>query len=247
MNREELQKEALKNLLALSRNVYPGRGIICGLDETRKYFVQGCWIGGRSADSRNRVYVVGADCVVKTAIADPTLPSKNPELTLYTAMMECNGNYAVSNGAQTQDACMQDSLYEAMHSWSYEPDPNHTPRITALFGLENQKEDAYYFDMSILKKNKTSEKRDATLYQLSASEPGLGNCIHTYLGDGNPLPSFEGEPYLLPLLGDVKGVAEVIWENLNEDNRVAIAVKFIEIESGQSHIHIINKYKQVTG
>ena len=245
----ELQIQTVKriaedNLLALKENPYPGRGIIVGVDESGKYLIQVYWIMGRSENSRNRIFVWKQGDVLKTVAADPK-KVKDPSLIIYTAMAEKRDRYVVSNGEQTMDALSKEGLGKAIMPWEYEPDaPNFTPRITATFDLSRG---CSLAEMSILKKSPLSDQCNEHFYRLplSISSSGLGYCLTTYSGDGNPLPSFQGDPYLLPLLGDINSVAQTIWDALNEDNRVSLAVKFISIVARQTLMKIINKYSAV--
>lgn len=235
---------AEKNILALQLNPYPGRGIIVGLDETGRHLVQVYWIMGRSENSRNRVFAYGPEGILRTAAADPQ-KVKDPSLIIYEAMIEKDLRFAVSNGAQTEDALAEGGLGKSLAHWQYEPDqPNYTPRITALFSLDGRA-NPYTAEISILKKSLFSEACDRYLYALEVSRPGLGYCVTTYAGDGNPLPSFVGDPYLLPLIGDIGTLAQTIWDALNEANRVSLAVKFIDIKTKQKLVKIINQYEVV--
>jgi len=224
----ELKFQAKNNLLALKQNPYPGRGIIVGMDETGKYLIQVYWIMGRSENSRNRVFVIEKNGVLKTSPFDPT-KVKDPSLIIYTAMAQAHKHYAVSNGHQTLDALsIQEGLDSSLEMWRYEPDsPNYTPRISAL--LELRISGPQIAELSLLKKSPFSDECDRYLYKLAISQPGLGYCITTYNGDGDPLPSFTGDPYLLPLAGGIEDIAQTFWDSLNKDNKVSLAVKFIEI------------------
>jgi IMP cyclohydrolase len=224
----ELETKAKNNLLALKQNLYPGRGIIIGMDETGLYLVQVYWIMGRSENSRNRVFVIEENGVLKTAPFDPA-KVKDPSLIIYTAMVETFTHYAVSNGHQTLDALSAKGLGFSLEEWEYEPDkPNYTPRISAL--LEPKIFAPQIAELSILKKSPFSKACDRYLYKLDISKPGLGYCITTYNGDGDPLPSFTGDPYLLPLAGGIEDIAQTLWDSLNKDNKVSLAVKFIKID-----------------
>lgn len=243
MEKQHFIDLAGKNLSALASNPYPGRGIICGLDESSKYLIQVYWIMGRSENSRNRIFVIEDGGVLKTAAADPA-KVKDPSLIIYTAMSETLTKYAVSNGHQTVDALSESGLDLAMMNWTYEPDqPNYTPRISAL--LEPKVWSEQVVEMSILKKSPINDECERHIYNLPLSIPGLGYCITTYAGDGNPLPPFAGDPYLLPLAGSIEDVARAIWAVLNEDNRVSLAVKFIEIKKRETLMTVINKYNAV--
>lgn len=234
--------EATAYFKALSQNSYPGRGIIIGRDETAQFLIQVYWIMGRSENSRNRIFQCDPGTGrVFTQAANPAA-MKDPALIIYDAMVEKNGVFAVSNGAQTNDIA-QKGFGVALNKWSYEPDsPNFTPRIFGECRI-----DAYTpFALAIIRKSQNAEpERERHSYRLRDLPPGYGVCITTYTGDGNPLPSFKGEPYPLPLSGDIKNVADTIWEALNPDNRVSLVVKFIDISSGRSQIEIINKFTEV--
>ena len=259
MNKSDLDTIALNNYASLCRNPYPGRGIIVGLDETGQYLVQLYWIMGRSANSRNRIFTLGENGLVATEAADPS-KVEDPSLIIYNAMGEEKGQYVVSNGHQTDAVIagiVNDGVLESygrlgvtfagvMRSWTYEPDmPNFTSRITAvsswwLFGKEIRP----FSKMSILRKSPWHDGCDRHLYEFEGHGPGFGHCITTYSGDGDPLPSFQGEPILLPLVGSKNKIAETYWNALNVYNTVSLAVKFIP-KDGASETVIINKYCKV--
>lgn len=242
---------AAANREALRRNSYPGRGIVVGLDTTGDYAVQVYWIMGRSENSRNRIFVDRGGGAVETAPFDPS-KVKDPSLIIYQAMAESHWQFAVSNGAQTTDAVnvnnIENDLDMVLVDWQHEPDaPNFTPRITAVVDLGNS---IPLLQISLLKKSPfdrpvfgTGCDRQLFRYELAGADRfGYGHCVTTYSGDGNPLPAFQGEPYLLPFVpGGAKEIAEDIWSLLNEDNRVALVTKLIEFATGDVSIHIINK------
>lgn len=227
-------------------NSYPGRGIVAGLDETGEYMVQVYWIMGRSENSRNRVFK--ADNETGRLFTEAANPSKvkDPSLIIYNAMREAVPYYVVSNGDQT-DTVMNDldygpfSLERALNRREYEPDPNHTQRITAVSKIAMGGRQLLM--MSILRKSRFGGRCDRSTYELDTG-PGFGFCITTYAGDGNPLPPFSGDPLLMPLVGGMEDIAHSYWNALNEENRVSLAVKWIEIFNGRSDIYIINKYTQ---
>ena len=233
---------ANSNFEKLRNNSYPGRGIICGLDETGTKLVQIYWIMGRSENSRNRLFIVSKNGEVHTEAADPK-KIKDPKLIIYTAMAEDGFLHAVSNGEQTKDAleCLRLSDLAFIYDWDYEPDkPNYTPRITSIFDANTGE-----LEILILKKSPYAESCETHFYDYNEPYPGLGYCVTTYIGDGNPLPGFEGEPYLMPLIGDQEGIAKTYWQALNEENKISLAVKFITIKTGKSNILIKNKYEKV--
>jgi IMP cyclohydrolase len=247
MNAEVMIALAQRNFLALSLNPYPGRGIVAGLSETGEYMVQVYWIMGRSENSRNRVFKVEDETGrLYTEAADPS-KVKDPSLIIYNAMREEVPFYVVSNGDQTDTVVA--GLYEGgafylnevLHNRQYEPDgPNFTQRITAVSQLTRVGQRTC---MSILRKSEFGGRCDHITYELHPG-PGFGYCITTYSGDGNPLPSFRGDPLLMPLMGGPENIAQAYWDALNEDNRVSLAVKWIDISNGGSDILIINKYAQ---
>lgn len=244
MNRKKLAQE---NLELLSQNVYPGRGIVCGMDESGQYLIQIYWIMGRSDNSRNRIFVVDEKFSrLRTEVANPDLV-KDPSLIIYTAMAEKNLRYVVSNGHQTMDVVngpVDRPTLSLLKKWTYEPDaPNFTPRITASIFLGDNSED-YLAEMVILKKEGQKETC-LKIPHLVNLKPGFGHCITTYSGDGDPLPSFSGQPYLLPLSGGIGEILETFWNALDENNRVSLAVKMIDISTGTSSIEVVNQYSQV--
>lgn len=228
------------NLLALSENPYPGRGIIVGLDETGKSLAQVYWIMGRSENSRSRVF----GCEGGRLFTEPTNPKsvKDITLTIYNAMRTARDCAVVSNGHQTDDVA--EKGMGLLRHYSYEPDsPNFTPRITAC-SYWNREQKVWRTVMSILRRSPWGDACDRHLYEFGDIGPGFGYCMTTYEGDGNPLPAFQGEPYLLPLRGDAPAMAAELWGALNADNRVSLAVKFIP-KDGPSHITFINKYEKM--
>jgi hypothetical protein len=240
----DLRNLAGKNFLALKANPYPGRGIIVGLDEMGEYLVQVYWIMGRSGNSRNRVFLVNPGGVLYTAPADPN-KVKDPSLIIYTAMTQDNFDFVVSNGHQTEDAMEEGNLDEVLANWIYEPDsPNFTPRITARFSFISSPSKEFTTEILVLKKASSGEECEK-LYYVPKVINGFGFCVTTYDGDGDPLPSFKGTPYLLPLKGSITEIAQNIWGALNEDNKVSLAVKFINRETRKSTVEIINKYHVV--
>lgn len=237
-------RSARENLEALKANPYPGRGIVVGQDETGSRLLQVYWIMGRSANSRNRVFAFEGG-TLWTEAADPSMV-KDPRLIIYRAMRELPGLYVATNGDQT-DTVIEvfeagGAFAEALATRRYEPDaPNFTPRISAVVSL---REGAPSAELSVLKKSPLGDGCDRHLFRLEQFAPGTGHCITTYRGDGDPLPSFEGEPYLLPLAGDAESVADTLWEALNADNRVSLAVKAIDPATGRSSITVRNRYRK---
>lgn len=231
-----------ENLLKLKNNPYPGRGIVVGLSSDSRYLAHIYWIMGRSFNSQNRIFVLDEDGSLRTQAFDQE-KVEDPSLIIYKAMSRSSRYFAVSNGHQTDDALSTYVLgmEKALSSWKYEPDaPNFTPRITAVSSLRGKRVNPVY--MSVFSKSPLGNGCDRKFYSLNLNYPGIGYCVTTYIGDGNPLPSFSGDPYLLPITGNIEEAAFNIWDNLNQDNRVSLAVRFINIKSGKSDFKIINKH-----
>ena len=233
----------------LTQNAYPGRGIVAGLSADGKYAVSAYWTMGRSAGSRNRVFVKeeenGSE-VIRTKAFDPTLIAGDPSLIIYAAVRTLGAKTIVTNGDQTDtifDGLKAGQTFEqSLRSRKYEHDaPNYTPRISSLLDVEGGK---YNYAISILKSDMGNP--DNTLrftFTYDAPQKGKGHFIHTYMGDGNPLPSYEGEPTPVAIEGDIDTFTNNIWSWLNEDNKVSLFVRFINIENGKVEERILNKNK----
>ena len=228
----------------LSGNPYPGRGLVIGRCEDQGQWVLVYWIMGRSANSRNRRFVADG-AVLRTEPVDPEKVA-NPSLVIYEAMLELDGLYLVTNGDQTR------TLYEALEAGGTfddalatrerEPDaPNYTPRISAMLDL---RQSPGMIALSLLKANPVDPAlTDRWTYRPAAPPPGLGVALTTYLGDGDPLPSFEGDPLLLPCQGDPQAIRDAYWDALDADNRVALAVKQIPLAGGDSSLLVRNRFE----
>ena len=228
----------------LADNPYPGRGLILGCDEDGERLVQVYWIMGRSPNSRNRVFETDGSRLW-TEAADPALLT-DPRLIIYNAMRELRGVFVVTNGDQTDTICQTllhgGTFEQALATRAHEPDaPNYTPRISGLFDLRLGHPVAR---LCVLRRSPFADAADRLLWHYEAFGPGLGLCITTYMGDGSPLPPFRGEPFLLPLPGDAQAIAQAIWSNLNEDNRVALCAKTIDPATLHSTLHVINQYEK---
>lgn len=239
---ENLKREANENLRRLAENAYPGRGIVLGQGLDGK-LVQIYWIMGRSENSRNRVFVREG----KTVRTEPCDGSSmtDPSLVIYTAMNEVDGHYLVSNGDHTDTMCdvlrAGGGYREALDQCSHEPDePHYTPRIAGGLRLDAGAAAAW---LAIIRANPFDKERsDHAYFEYSRFAPGFGWCVTTYRGDGTPLPAFVGEPVLLPLLGGGEELATWMWYRLNENNRISLALKVIDPDSGESETRIINKF-----
>ena len=233
----------------LTQNAYPGRGIVAGLSADGKYAVSAYWTMGRSAGSRNRVFVKEEENgteVIRTKAFDPTLIAGDPSLIIYAAVRTLGAKTIVTNGDQTDtifDGLKAGQTFEqSLRSRKYEHDaPNYTPRISSLLDVEGGK---YNYAISILKSDMGNP--DNTLrftFTYDVPQKGKGHFIHTYMGDGNPLPSYEGEPTPVAIEGDIDTFTNNIWSWLNEDNKVSLFVRFINIENGKVEERILNKNK----
>ena len=228
----------------LNSNTYPGRGIVIGKTKDGKKAVTAYFIMGRSNKSRNRVFVEDGEGI-RTQAFDPS-KLEDPSLIIYAPVRVLGNKTIVTNGDQT------DTIYEGMdkqltfeqslRTREFEPDaPNYTPRISGIMHVENGK---YNYAMSILKSNNGNPEA-CNRYTFAYENPvaGEGHFIHTYMHDGNPLPSFEGEPKLVEINGDIDEFTNMVWTNLNEDNKVSLFVRFIDIETGEYETRIVNKNK----
>ena len=226
----------------LKENAYPGRGIVIGKSEDGKYAVTAYFIMGRSENSRNRVFVTEGEGI-RTQAYDPSKLT-DPSLIIYAPVRVLGKETIVTNGDQT------DTVYEgvstgltfeqSLRSREFEPDAaNYTPRISGMLTVENGRFD---YQMSILKSN-NGNPAACNRYTFSYENPvaGEGHFIHTYLCDGNPLPSFEGEPKLVAIQDDIEIFTELLWNSLNEENKVSLFVRYIDIETGKDETKIVNK------
>lgn len=226
----------------LKENSYPGRGIIIGRSADGSKAVTAYFIMGRSENSRNRVFVEDGEGI-RTQAFDPAKLT-DPSLIIYAPVRVLGNKTIVTNGDQT------DTIYEGMdrqmtfeqslRSREFEPDaPNYTPRISGIMHIESGK---YNYAMSILKSSNGCPdgcSRFTFAYENPAA--GEGHFIHTYKCDGNPLPSFEGEPKLIAVPDRLDDFADMLWGSLNENNKVSLFVRYIDIASGVYETRIINK------
>lgn len=225
----------------LAGNAYPGRGIIIGKSADEKYAIMAYFIMGRSSNSRNRVFVEDGEGI-RTQAFDPS-KLEDPSLIIYAPVRVLGNKTIVTNGDQTDTIYelmdKQQTFEQALRTRSFEPDaPNYTPRISGILHIESG---SYNYAMSILKSNQ-GDPSSCSRYTFAYENPkaGEGRFIHTYMGDGNPLPSFEGEPTLVGIEGDIDSFAKLVWDNLNEENKVSLFVRYIEISTGKYETRIIN-------
>ena len=235
------------NLEALLRgNSYPGRGIVLGVDETGRNAVIVYFIMGRSENSRNRVFEETDDGIITRAFDESKMV--DPHLIIYAPVRDLgDGRVIVTNGDQTdtvRDFLLAGKSFEdALRTRTFEDDlPNCTPRIS---GLVTVKDGEAQYRLSILK----SDANDDTsvqrfFFDYPQPKAGVGHFVHTYQGNGSPLPSFEGEPEKVTLEGDIEQLALRVWDALDQDNKVSLYVSFISLESGEADTIIINKHDQ---
>ena len=229
----------------LKSNSYPGRGIVIGKSADGKSAVTAYFIMGRSVNSRNRVFTETEDGI-KTEAADPSKLS-DPHLIIYSPVRVLGNKTIVTNGDQTDTIYelmdKQQTFEQSLRTREYEDDaPNYTPRISGIMHVENG---AYNYAMSILKSaDGNPDRRERFTYTYTNPLDGVGHFIHTYMGDGNPLPSFEGEPKKVEIPNDIEEFTGKLWEALNEDNKVSLFVRYIDIASGNAVSKIVNKYSK---
>ena len=228
----------------LSATSYPGRGIVIGKTPDGTHAAIAYFIMGRSENSRNRIFVEDGEGI-RTQAFDPS-KLEDPSLIIYAPVRVLGNKTIVTNGDQTDTIYdLMDKQYtfeQALRTREFEPDaPNYTPRISGILHFENG---AFNYAMSILKSNNGNPDA-CNRYTFAYENPvnGEGHFIHTYMGDGNPLPSFEGEPTLVDIPDDMNAFAELVWNNLNEDNKVSLFVRYVNIADGTYETIIINKNK----
>ena len=223
---------------------YPGRGIVIGRSEDGTKAVTAYFIMGRSENSRNRVFVEDGEGI-RTQAFDPSKLS-DPSLIIYAPVRVLGDKTIVTNGDQTDtvyDLMKEGKTFEeSLRTREFEPDgPNYTRRISGLMTVSSGK---YEYAMSILKShNGNPDQCDRYTFSYDAPVAGEGHFIHTYMKDGNPLPSFEGEPTWVKISGNIDEFTDMIWNNLNQDNKVSLFVRYIDIATGEYETRIINKNK----
>ena len=226
----------------LKENSYPGRGIVIGRSKDGRYAVTAYFIMGRSSNSRNRIFAEEGEGI-RTEAFDPS-KLEDPSLIIYAPVRVLGNRTIVTNGDQT------DTVYEgfekgltfeeALRSREFEPDaPNYTPRISGVLQVENG---SYRYAMSILKSN-DGDAASCLRYTFDYENPaaGEGRFIHTYMHDGTPLPSFSGEPKKVEIPDDMEAFTAMLWNSLNEENKVSLFVRYIDIATGEYRTKIINK------
>ena len=238
--------EHLSLAAELAVNSYPGRGIVLGRSEDGKHAVIAYFIMGRSVNSRNRVFTARHDGII-TEAADPA-KLEDPSLIIYAPVRVVGNTTVVTNGDQTDTICNYlasgNSFAKALRSRTFEPDaPNFTPRISGIVKVKNG---AMQYRLSILKSDGgNADSVERFFYEYPQPVAGEGRFIHTYRCDGNPIPSFTGEPTRVRLSGDIDTFGTMVWNSLNEDNKVSLFVRYIELATGRTEDRIYNKYKKV--
>ncbi len=227
----------------LSENSYPGRGIAIGKSADGKYAVTAYFIMGRSENSRNRIFVEDGNGI-RTQAFDPSKLT-DPSLIIYSPVRVLGNKTIVTNGDQT------DTIYDLMNNQltfeqslrtrEFEPDaPNYTPRISGIIKVDPDK--TFNYAMSILKSaNGNPESCNRFTFTYNTPINGEGHFIHTYMGDGNPLPSFDGEPKLIAIDGGIEEFGDKLWNSLNEENKVSLFVRYINLSDGTYESKIYNK------
>ena len=235
-----MKKLSIEN--QLKSNAYPGRGIIIGKSADGVHAVTAYFIMGRSENSRNRVFVEDGEGI-RTQAFDPSKLT-DPSLIIYAPVRVLGNKTIVTNGDQTDTIYAgmdrQMTFEQSLREREFEPDaPNYTPRISGVMHIENGR---FNYAMSILKSN-NGDPEGNNRYTFTYENPkaGEGRFIHTYNQDVNPLPSFEGEPKWIGINGDIDDFTKMLWENLNEDNKVSLFVRYIDIATGEYETRIVNK------
>ena len=227
----------------INGNPYVGRGIVTGMSENGKYAVNAYFIMGRSANSRNRVFVE-KDGALYTEPFDAS-KVQDPSLIIYAAQRRFENRLIVTNGDQTdtiyegfkQGKCMKKSL----SARSFEPDaPNFTPRISGMLTFANGD---FTYKMSILK-SIDADGSDCARYTFDyPSVAGLGHFIHTYVCDGNPIPTFQGEPERVAIDNDIDAFTDKLWNALDANNKISLYVRYVDLATGEAENRLVNKNK----
>ena len=225
----------------LAGNTYPGRGLLIGKTPDGKSAVTAYFIMGRSDNSRNRIFTE-KDGEVFTEPYDES-KVEDPSLIIYAAIRQYENHLIVTNGNQTDTIydglAAGKSFAESLESRDFEPDgPNWTPRISGVLDFANGD---FNYQMNILKSIDAEGTATARHTYQFPSVAGLGHFLHTYVCDGNPIPTFQGEPERIAIDNDIEAFAKKMWENLNEDNKISLYVRYIDLASGEVTNKMFNK------
>ncbi|MBD5407288.1 MAG: inosine monophosphate cyclohydrolase [Treponema sp.] len=221
---------------------YPGRGIVIGQSDDGTFAVAAYFIMGRSENSRNRIFIEEGEGI-RTKAFDPSKLT-DPHLVIYSPVRVFKNNTIVTNGDQTDtifDGLQAGkSFEEALQSREFEDDaPNFTPRISGIMHIEKN---TFDYALSILKSDDGDGSRcNRFTYSYEKPQNGIAHFIHTYMGDGNPLPSYEGEPKKVKISGNIDDFSVSLWESLHSENKVSLFVRYIDIKTGKYESRIINK------
>ena len=225
----------------LSENTYPGRGIVLGMDDRGEHAVIVYFIMGRSENSRNRVFVEKDGGIITRAFDESRMV--DPSLIIYAPVRLFGDSVVVTNGDQTDtvvEYLRKGFTFEAaLRTRCFEPDaPNYTPRISGMVTRGNGK---LTYRLSILKSDAGDPEAPQRFFYEYTPRAGVGHFIHTYRCDGNPIPSFEGEPEKVALSGDIDTLTENVWNSLNPDNKVSLFVRYVNVKTGEAQTRIVNK------
>ncbi len=226
----------------LSTNAYPGRGIVLGITPDGEHAVAAYFIMGRSVNSRNRVFIPEPDGI-RTEAFDPAL-MRDPHLIIYHPVREAGQGLIVTNGDQTdtiwQALSHGESWESALRTRQFEDDgPNWTPRISGIQAFDGS------YKMSILKAADPEGRKCARFFYEYPATPGLGHFIHTYVCDGNPvIPTFQGEPERVAMDNDMDAFTAMLWNNLNENNKISLFVRYTNLKTGEAKQTILNKHQK---
>lgn len=224
----------------LASNTYPGRGIVLGMTPDGKQSVAAYFIMGRSVNSRNRVFIEEPDGI-RTEAYDPS-KLEDPSLIIYHPVREVGRGLIVTNGDQT-DTILEYlerglPMEQALRTREFEPDgPNWTPRISGLLSPDGS------YKLSILKSADAEGSACARQTFEYPALPGLGHFLHTYVCDGNPIPTFQGEPERVAIEGDIDTFTAQLWDNLNADNKISLFVRFTDLKTRAYQQRILNKHQ----
>lgn len=225
----------------LKANSYPGRGIVLGKSADGKSAVFAYFIMGRSENSRNRIFVEKDDELVIYPFDESKV--SDPSLIIYSPVRRVWNKWIVTNGDQTDtvvDGLLAGQSFAiSLEKREFEPDaPNFTPRISGIIDLD----EGFFYKLSILKS--ADEKGSACNRYCFRYEPldGVGHFIHTYNCDGNPIPTFTGEPERVAVPADIDEFANGIWSGLNADNKISLYVSYIDLATKQRTSRLFNKH-----
>lgn len=227
----------------LKTNAYPGRGIVLGCSEDEKKAVIAYFIMGRSKNSRNRVFVETEDGIVTQAADETKL--EDASLIIYTPVRRHKQTIIVTNGDQTdtiaEHLASGSTFEEALRTRTFEPDaPNFTPRISGLVTLGDE---GFSYKMSIVKSEDGGKSVQRSFWEYPQPQPGAGHFIHTYAGDGTPLPPFAGEPVPVGIKGTLAAFAASVWSSLDTGNKVSLFARSVSLH-GEEETLIFNKYNR---